>query len=185
MGDNIFYGNSFSDLLKSANTQQEGATVFSYHVKDPGRYGVVEFDASGYAISLEEKPENPKSSYVVTGLYFYDNKVVDYAKQIKPSHRGELEITDINKLYMEDSKLSVEVMERGYAWLDTGTHESLLEAHQFVQVIEHRQGLKIACPEEIAYNQGWITNEEIKALAETMRKNSYGKYLMQVLKDAS
>ena len=185
LGDNIFYGNSFSDLLKSANTQQEGATVFSYHVKDPGRYGVVEFDASGYAISLEEKPENPKSSYVVTGLYFYDNKVVDYAKQIKPSHRGELEITDINKLYMEDSKLSVEVMERGFAWLDTGTHESLLEAHQFVQVIEHRQGLKIACPEEIAYNQGWITNEEIKALAETMRKNSYGKYLMQVLKDAS
>ena len=185
LGDNIFYGNSFSDLLKSANTQQEGATVFSYHVKDPGRYGVVEFDASGYAISLEEKPENPKSSYVVTGLYFYDNKVVDYAKQIKPSHRGELEITDINKLYMEDSKLSVEVMERGYAWLDTGTHESLLEAHQFVQVIEHRQGLKIACPEEIAYNQGWITNEEIKALAETMRKNSYGEYLMQVLKDAS
>ena len=185
LGDNIFYGNSFSDLLKSANTQQEGATVFSYHVKDPGRYGVVEFDASGYAISLEEKPENPKSSYVVTGLYFYDNKVVDYAKQIKPSHRGELEITDINKLYMEDSKLSVEVMERGFAWLDTGTHESLLEAHQFVQVIEHRQGLKIACPEEIAYNQGWITNEEIKALAETMRKNSYGEYLMQVLKDAS
>ena len=185
LGDNIFYGNSFSDLLKSANTQQEGATVFSYHVKDPGRYGVVEFDASGYAISLEEKPENPKSSYVVTGLYFYDNKVVDYAKQIKPSHRGELEITDINRLYMEDSKLSVEVMERGFAWLDTGTHESLLEAHQFVQVIEHRQGLKIACPEEIAYNQGWITNEEIKALAETMRKNSYGKYLMQVLKDAS
>ena len=185
LGDNIFYGNSSSDLLKSANTQQEGATVFSYHVKDPGRYGVVEFDASGYAISLEEKPENPKSSYVVTGLYFYDNKVVDYAKQIKPSHRGELEITDINRLYMEDSKLSVEVMERGFAWLDTGTHESLLEAHQFVQVIEHRQGLKIACPEEIAYNQGWITNEEIKALAETMRKNSYGKYLMQVLKDAS
>ena len=185
LGDNIFYGNSFSDLLKSANTQQEGATVFSYHVKDPGRYGVVEFDASGYAISLEEKPENPKSSYVVTGLYFYDNKVVDYAKQIKPSHRGELEITDINRLYMEDSKLSVEVMERGFAWLDTGTHESLLEAHQFVQVIEHRQGLKIACPEEIAYNQGWITNEEIKALAETMRKNSYGEYLMQVLKDAS
>lgn len=184
LGDNIFYGNSFSDLLKSANTQQEGATVFSYHVKDPERYGVVEFDASGYAISLEEKPENPKSSYAVTGLYFYDNKVVDYAKQIKPSHRGELEITDINKLYMEDSKLSVEVIDRGYAWLDTGTHESLLEAHQFVQVIEHRQGLKIACPEEIAYNQGWITKEEIKALAEPMLKNSYGQYLMQVLKEA-
>ncbi|MBT4668774.1 MAG: glucose-1-phosphate thymidylyltransferase, partial [Candidatus Ruthia sp.] len=138
----------------------------------------------GDVISLEEKPEDPKSNYAVTGLYFYDNKVVDYAKQIKPSHRGELEITDINKLYMEDNKLSVEVMDRGYAWLDTGTHESLLEAHSFVQTIEHRQGLKIACPEEIAYNQGWINNAELKELAQPLLKNNYGKYLMQVLKEA-
>jgi len=158
--------------------------VFTYHVHDPERYGVAQFDANGNVISLEEKPENPKSNYAVTGLYFYDDKVVDYAKQIKPSHRGELEITDINKLYMEDNKLSVEVMDRGYAWLDTGTHESLLEAHQFVQTIEHRQGLKIACPEEIAHNQGWISNAELKELAQPLLKNNYGKYLMQVLKEA-
>jgi len=184
LGDNIFYGHSFSHLLASANSQQEGATVFTYHVHDPERYGVAEFDANGNVISLEEKPEDPKSNYAVTGLYFYDNKVVDYAKQIKPSHRGELEITDINKLYMEDNKLSVEVMDRGYAWLDTGTHESLLEASQFVQTIEHRQGLKIACPEEIAHNQGWISNAELKELAQPLLKNNYGKYLMQVLKEA-
>jgi glucose-1-phosphate thymidylyltransferase len=171
-------------LLASANSQQEGATVFTYHVHDPERYGVAEFDANGNVISLEEKPEDPKSNYAVTGLYFYDNKVVDYAKQIKPSHRGELEITDVNKLYMDDGSLSVEVMDRGYAWLDTGTHESLLEAHQFVQTIEHRQGLKIACPEEIAHNQGWITNDELEELAAPMLKNNYGQYLTQVLKEA-
>jgi len=184
LGDNIFYGHSFRHLLESANSQQKGATVFTYHVHDPERYGVAQFDANGNVISLEEKPENPKSNYAVTGLYFYDNKVVDYAKQIKPSHRGELEITDINKLYMDDNKLSVEVMDRGYAWLDTGTHESLLEASQFVQTIEHRQGLKIACPEEIAYTQGWITDDRLKELASPMLKNSYGQYLMQVLKEA-
>tara|TARA_B110000211_G_C14052735_1_gene541946 strand:- start:860 stop:1738 length:879 start_codon:yes stop_codon:yes gene_type:complete len=184
LGDNIFYGHSFSHLLASANSKQEGATVFTYHVNDPGRYGVAESDANSNVISLEEKPEKPKSNYAVTGLYFYDNKVVDYAKQIKPSHRGELEITDINKLYMDDNKLSVEVMDRGYAWLDTGTHESLLEAHSFVQTIEHRQGLKIACPEEIAHSQGWISNAELKELAQPLLKNNYGKYLMQVLKEA-
>ena len=184
LGDNIFYGHSFRHLLASANSQQEGATVFTYHVHDPERYGVAEFDANGNVISLEEKPEKPKSNYAVTGLYFYDNKVVDYAKKIKPSHRGELEITDINKLYMDDNKLSVEVMDRGYAWLDTGTHESLLEAHSFVQTIEHRQGLKIACPEEIAHHQGWITNDDLKELAAPMLKNNYGQYLMQVLKEA-
>lgn len=184
LGDNIFYGHSFSHLLASANSQHEGATVFTYHVHDPQRYGVAEFDVNGNVISLEEKPENPKSNYAVTGLYFYDNKVVDYAKQIKPSHRGELEITDINKLYMNDKNLSVEVMDRGYAWLDTGTHESLLEAHSFVQTIEHRQGLKIACPEEIAHNQGWITDSKLESLANPMLKNSYGQYLMQVLKEA-
>ena len=183
LGDNLFYGNAFRDLLESADTQQEGATIFVYYVNDPERYGVVEFDTSGNAISIEEKPKNPKSSFAITGLYFYDNKVIDYAKQIKPSYRNELEITDINKIYMEDSKLSVKVMERGYAWLDTGTHESLLEAHQFVQTIEHRQGLKIACPEEVAYNQDWITKEEIKVLAEPMLKNKYGQYLMQVIKE--
>ena len=184
LGDNIFYGHSFSHLLASANSKQEGATVFTYHVNDPGRYGVAESDANSNVISLEEKPEKPKSNYAVTGLYFYDNKVVDYAKQIKPSHRGELEITDINKLYMDDNKLSVEGMDRGYAWLDTGTHESLLEAHSFVQTIEHRQGLKIACPEEIAHSQGWISNAELKELAQPLLKNNYGKYLMQVLKEA-
>tara|TARA_B100001093_G_scaffold96961_1_gene88930 strand:- start:10429 stop:11307 length:879 start_codon:yes stop_codon:yes gene_type:complete len=183
LGDNLFYGNAFRDLLESAYTQQEGATVFVYRVNDPERYGVVEFDTSGNAISIEEKPKKPKSSFAITGLYFYDNKVVDYAKQIKPSYRNELEITDINKIYMEDSKLSVTVMERGYAWLDTGTHESLLEAHQFVQTIEHRQGLKIACPEELAYTQNWITKEEIKALAEPMLKNKYGQYLMRVIEE--
>ena len=184
LGDNLFYGNAFRDLLESADTQQEGATIFVYNVNDPERYGVVEFDTSGYAISIEEKPKNPKSSFAITGLYFYDNKVVDYAKQIKPSYRNELEITDINKIYMEDNKLSVKVMKRGYAWLDTGTHESLLQAHQFVQTIEHRQGLKIACPEEVAYNQDWITKEEIKVLAEPMLKNKYGQYLMQVIKES-
>lgn len=185
LGDNIFYGHSFSQLLDSANKQQAGACIFSCHVSDPRRYGVAEFDINGNIISLEEKPKNPKSNYVVTGLYFYDNKVVDYAKQIKPSWRAELEITDINRLYMEQGELSVKVMGRGYTWLDTGTYESLLEACSFVQTIEHCQGLKISCPEEIAYNQGWINNDNLEQLAKPMLKNSYGQYLMQVLKDTS
>jgi glucose-1-phosphate thymidylyltransferase len=183
LGDNIFYGHSFEQLLESANNRESGASVFAYHVHDPERYGVVEFNKECRVISLEEKPKQPKSSYAVTGLYFYDNKVVDYAKQIKPSERGELEITDINKLYLEHNALSVEIMGRGYAWLDTGTHESLLEAHQFVQTIEHRQGLKIACPEEIAFRQKWISREHIERLAKPMLKNGYGQYLMQVLKE--
>jgi len=183
LGDNIYYGHSFTDLLISANKRNDGASVFAYHVKDPERYGVAEFDRQGNAISLEEKPETPKSNYAVTGLYFYDSNVVEYAKQIKPSWRGELEITDINKIYLQQGNLSVEVMGRGYAWLDTGTHESLLEAHQFVQTIEHRQGLKIACPEEIAYNQEWIDAKQLERLAQPMLKNSYGQYLIQILKE--
>ena len=184
LGDNIYYGHSFTDLLSSANQRDKGASVFAYHVKDPERYGVAEFDKQGNVISLEEKPETPKSNYAVTGLYFYDSNVVEYAKQIKPSWRGELEITDINKIYLQQGNLSVEIMDRGYAWLDTGTHESLLEAHQFVQTIEHRQGLKISCPEEIAYNQEWINAKQLEQLAQPMLKNSYGQYLMQVLKES-
>ena len=184
LGDNIYYGHSFTDLLSSANQRDKGASVFAYHVKDPERYGVAEFDKQGNVISLEEKPEAPKSNYAVTGLYFYDSNVVEYAKQIKPSWRGELEITDINKIYLQQGNLSVEIMDRGYAWLDTGTHESLLEAHQFVQTIEHRQGLKISCPEEIAYNQEWINAKQLEQLAQPMLKNSYGQYLMQVLKES-
>lgn len=184
LGDNIFYGHSFTDLLSSANQRDKGASVFAYHVKDPERYGVAEFDKQDNVISLEEKPEVPKSNYAVTGLYFYDSNVVEYAKQIKPSWRGELEITDINKIYLEQGNLSVEIMDRGYAWLDTGTHESLLEAHNFVQTIEHRQGLKISCPEEIAYNQEWINAKQLEQLAQPMLKNSYGQYLMQVLKES-
>ncbi len=183
LGDNIFYGHSFEQLLESANNRESGASVFAYHVHDPERYGVVEFNKECRVISLEEKPKQPKSSYAVTGLYFYDNKVVDYAKQIKPSERGELEITDINKLYLEHNALSVEIMGRGYAWLDTGTHESLLEAHQFVQTIEHRQGLKIACPEEIAFRKNWVDREHIEKIAKPMLKNGYGQYLMQVIKE--
>ena len=181
LGDNIFYGHSLDSLLHSADLRTEGATVFAYHVQDPERYGVAEFDQQGRVTSLEEKPTNPQSNYAVTGLYFYDDKAVDYAKQIKPSARGELEITDLNRLYLGQDALSVELMGRGYAWLDTGTHESLLEAHQFVQTIEHRQGLKIACPEEIAFQQQWIDAAMMEKLAEPMLKNSYGQYLIQIL----
>ena len=182
LGDNIFYGHSFMDLLNSANTRGEGATIFAYHVHDPERYGVVEFDQQGRVVNLEEKPEDSKSNYAVTGLYFYDDNVVQFAKQIKPSQRGELEITDLNLMYLEKETLFVEVMGRGYAWLDTGTHESLLNANQFVQTIEARQGLKIACPEEIAFRRRWINEDQLEKLAETMFNNNYGQYLIQVLK---
>ena len=170
------------DLLNLSNTRVEGATIFAYHVHDPERYGVVEFDQSGRVVSLEEKPEDPRSNYAVTGLYFYDNNAVQFAKQIKPSLRGELEITDLNRMYLEKETLFVEVMGRGYAWLDTGTHESLLNANQFVQTIEVRQGLKIACPEEIAFRRKWINEDQLEKLAEPMINNSYGQYLIQVLK---
>ncbi len=183
LGDNIFYGHSFEKLLSAANEREDGATVFAYHVHDPERYGVAEFNKDGKVLSLEEKPENPKSSYAVTGLYFYDGHAVEYAKQIKPSKRGELEITDLNKKYLEQEKLLIEKMNRGYAWLDTGTHESMIEAHQFVQTIEHRQGLKIACPEEIAYRNQWITAPQLEKLAEPMLKNGYGQYMMRLLKE--
>jgi len=181
LGDNIFYGHSFIDLLNLSNTRVEGATIFAYHVHDPERYGVVEFDQSGRVVSLEEKPEDPRSNYAVTGLYFYDDNAVQFAKQIKPSQRGELEITDLNRMYLEKETLFVEVMGRGYAWLDTGTHESLLNANQFVQTIEVRQGLKIACPEEIAFRRRWINEDQLEKLAETMFNNNYGQYLIQVL----
>ena len=181
LGDNIFYGHSFMDLLNSANTRGEGATIFAYHVHDPERYGVVEFDQQGRVVNLEEKPEDSKSNYAVTGLYFYDDNAVQFAKQIKPSQRGELEITDLNRMYLEKETLSVEIMGRGYAWLDTGTHDSLLKAQQFVQTIEDRQGLKIACPEEIAFRRRWISGEQLVKLAEPMINNSYGQYLKHVL----
>jgi glucose-1-phosphate thymidylyltransferase len=184
LGDNIYYGNSLFTLLKSANARLEGATVFAYGVQDPERYGVVEFNEQGRAISLEEKPARPKSKYAITGLYFYDAKVVEYAKQIKPSARGELEITDLNRIYLEQDALCVERMGRGYAWLDTGTHESLLEASQFIATLEHRQGLKIACPEEIALKQQWIDLNQLQKLASPMMKNGYGRYLMQVAQEA-
>jgi len=183
LGDNIFYGHAFHEQLGSATRQTTGATVFAYHVRDPQRYGVVEFDVSGKAISLEEKPAQPKSSYAVTGLYFYDNEIADIAASLKPSQRGELEITDVNRIYLERGKLSVEIMGRGYAWLDTGTHESLLEAGQFIQTIEHRQGLKIACPEEIAYRKGFIDAAQLEQLAAPLLKSGYGDYLMQVLRE--
>ncbi len=182
LGDNIFYGHDFHHLLTNAMERTEGASVFAYHVHDPERYGVVEFDVKGNVINLEEKPEQPKSHYAVTGLYFYDQHAVDYAKSLKPSCRNELEITDLNRIYLERSALSVEIMGRGYAWLDTGTHESLLDASQFVATIEHRQGLKIACPEEIAFRQGWIDATQLEKLAMPLAKNSYGQYLLQVLK---
>lgn len=182
LGDNIFHGHDFHHLLASAMTRTEGASVFAYHVHDPERYGVVGFDANGRAINLEEKPKEPKSSYAVTGLYFYDQQVVDMAKSLKPSARNELEITDLNRLYLEQNTLNVEIMGRGYAWLDTGTHESLLEASQFVETIENRQGLKIACPEEIAYCQQWIDAASLEKLAVQLEKNGYGQYLHQVLK---
>jgi len=183
LGDNIFYGHSFHGQLENAAQRMAGATVFAYHVRDPERYGVVEFDATGRAISLEEKPLQPKSSFAVTGLYFYDNEVLDIAASLRPSPRGELEITDVNRIYLERGKLSVEMMGRGFAWLDTGTHESLLEASQFIQTIEHRQGLKIACPEEIAYRQGFIDAAQLEKLAAPLLKSGYGDYLVQVLKE--
>lgn len=183
LGDNIFYGQNFQNQLASAAQRTEGASVFAYRVRDPERYGVVEFDAEGRAISLEEKPLQPKSNYAVTGLYFYDNEVLDIAKNLKPSPRGELEITDVNRIYLERNKLSVEMMGRGYAWLDTGTHESLLEASQFIQTIEHRQGLKIACPEEIAFRQGFINAAQLEKLAMPLKKSGYGEYLIQVLNE--
>ena len=185
LGDNIFYGHSFQDQLENATQRTEGASVFAYHVRDPERYGVVEFNASGQAVSLEEKPLKPKSNYAVTGLYFYDNSVVKIAENLKPSPRGELEITDLNRIYLEQGNLTVEVMGRGYAWLDTGTHESLLEASQFIQTIENRQGLKIACPEEIAYRKGFIDGAQLEKLAKPLLKSGYGTYLMSVLAEKS
>ena len=183
LGDNIFYGHDFEKNLSAARTKLEGGTVFAYHVNDPERYGVVEFDATGRAISLEEKPKMPKSNYAVTGLYFYDNNVVEIAKSVKPSARGELEITTVNQIYLDNGKLDVQVMGRGYAWLDTGTHDSLLEASLFIQTLEKRQGLKIACPEEVAYRRGYITIEQMERLAEPLRKNGYGRYLLDILKE--
>lgn len=181
LGDNIFYGQHFSDNLRSASTQQTGATVFGYHVSDPERFGVVEFDETGRALSIEEKPLKPKSNYAVTGLYFYDNDVVEIAKGIKPSERGELEITDVNRAYLERKTLNVEMLGRGFAWLDTGTHDSLLEASHFVHTIEQRQGLKVACLEEIAYHNGWITAEQLGAQADALKKTGYGQYLQKLL----
>lgn len=183
LGDNIFYSHDFMHLLKNASSQNEGATVFGYHVNDPRAYGVVEFDEDGRALSIEEKPEKPKSKYAVTGLYFYDNQVVDIAKSIVPSARGELEITDVNRAYLEAGTLNVEVMGRGAAWLDTGTHDNLLAANHFVQTIEARQGLKIACPEEVAYRMGYITAEKLEKLAQPLLKSGYGEYLLQVVED--
>ena len=180
LGDNIFYGHNFHHLLSSASSKTEGATVFAYRVNDPERYGVVEFDKNHQIISLEEKPKAPKSNYVLTGLYFYDHQVIDFAKQLKPSSRGELEIIDLNRFYLEQSQLNIEIMGRGYAWLDTGTQESLLEAGQFIAALENRQGLKVACPEEIAYRQGWIDDAQLKKL---MTPNGYGKYLNSLLSD--
>ena len=184
LGDNIFYGNTFTELLDSANVREEGVTVFAYHVHDPNRYGIVEFDKNDCVISLEEKPKKPKSNYALTGLYFFDKNAVEYAKQIKPSHRGELEIIDLILKYHEQGTISVEKMGRGYTWMDTGTTESLLEAHQFVQIIEHRQGLKISCPEEIAYRKKYIDKSQLAKLAEPMLKNNYGQYLMRIIKEA-
>lgn len=183
LGDNIFYGHDFASLLQSANQKTTGATVFAYAVQDPERYGVVEFDATGHAISLEEKPTAPKSRYAVTGLYFYDQQVVDLAKQIKPSPRGELEITDLNRLYLQAGQLDVQTMGRGYAWLDTGTHESMLEAGQFIYTVEKRQGLKVAAPEEISWRNHWIDDAQLEKLAGTLGKSEYGQYLLRLLKD--
>jgi glucose-1-phosphate thymidylyltransferase len=181
LGDNVFYGHEIQQILSHADQRSEGATVFAYHVLDPERYGVAEFDATGKILDLEEKPRQPKSNYAVTGLYFYDSQVIELARNLKPSSRGELEITDLNRLYLEQGQLVVEIMGRGYAWLDTGTHDSLLEAGQFIATIEKRQGLKVACPEEVAYRQGWITPEQLQALAQPLAKNGYGQYLLRIL----
>ncbi len=183
LGDNIFYGHEFANDLKAACGRAAGATVFAYPVHDPERYGVVEFDAAGVAISLEEKPKQPKSRYAVTGLYFYDNRVLDIAKNLKPSARGELEITDVNRAYLDMGALDVMVMGRGHAWLDTGTHESLIDASVFISTIEKRQGLKVSCPEEIAWRMGWIDNEDLTRLAQPLAKNTYGQYLLGLMKD--
>ena len=182
LGDNIFYGHDFHQILGNATARTDGATVFAYHVHDPERYGVAEFDKTGKVLSLEEKPKQPKSNYAVTGLYFYDRQVAELAKNLKPSARGELEITDLNRLYLERGSLSVEIMGRGYAWLDTGTHESLLEAGQFIATLEKRQGLKVACPEELAWRQGWIDSAQLEKLALPLAKNGYGQYLINLLK---
>ncbi|EPJ3899490.1 MULTISPECIES: glucose-1-phosphate thymidylyltransferase RfbA [Enterobacterales] len=181
LGDNIFYGHDLPKQLEQAIQKEQGATVFAYHVNDPERYGVVEFDQNKVAISLEEKPLKPKSNYAVTGLYFYDNDVINIAKNLQPSPRGELEITDVNKVYLEQHKLSVAMMGRGYAWLDTGTHKSLIDASNFIQTIEERQGLKVSCPEEIAYRKGFINKEQVRILAEPLSKNDYGKYLLRMI----
>jgi glucose-1-phosphate thymidylyltransferase len=183
LGDNIFYGHDFASLLQDAAALQDGATVFAYAVNDPERYGVVEFDEAWRAVSLEEKPKAPKSRYAVTGLYFYDNQVVELAKTVKPSARGELEITDLNRLYLERGRLSVKTMGRGYAWLDTGTHESMLEASQFIHTLENRQGLKVACPEEIAWRSGWIDDAQLEKMATLLAKSGYGQYLQGLLRD--
>ncbi|GAA5186433.1 glucose-1-phosphate thymidylyltransferase RfbA [Ferrimonas gelatinilytica] len=184
LGDNIFYGQSFSRQLQSVIKNNRGATVFGYHVKDPERFGVVGFDDTYRATSIEEKPQNPKSNWAVTGLYFYDSQVVDYAKSVTPSERGELEITSINQMYLENGELNVELLGRGFAWLDTGTHESLHEASSFIQTIEHVQGLKVACLEEIAWNKGWLTDSDILKVADLMKKNEYGKYLNSLVQDS-
>ena len=182
LGDNIFYGHDFQQLLGAADQQSQGATVFAYHVNDPERYGVVAFDSQGKASSIEEKPKEPKSNYAVTGLYFYDNQVTTIAKAVKPSARGELEITAVNDAYLQRDQLNVQIMQRGYAWLDTGTHESLLEASQFIATIEHRQGLKVCCPEEIAFNMRWIGAEQLERLAQPLANNAYGQYLLGLIK---
>lgn len=184
LGDNIFYGHEFNHLLGNASQRTDGASVFAYHVLDPERYGVVEFDSSGVVQTLEEKPEQPKSNYAVTGLYFYDEHAVDYAKNLQPSARGELEITDLNREYLQQGKLIVEIMGRGYAWLDTGTHESMLDASQFIATLEHRQGLKVACPEEIAYRQQWIDAAQLEKLAQPLIQNGYGQYLRRILTES-
>ena len=183
LGDNIYYGHDFASVLHRADTQPHGATVFAYHVTDPQRYGVVAFDDHGKALSIEEKPTQPRSSYAVTGLYFYDGQVVDIARSVKPSARGELEITAVNQAYLERGQLDVQILQRGYAWLDTGTHDSLLDAGQFIATLEHRQGLKIACPEEIAWRNGWIESAQLQRLAEPLKKNGYGQYLLRLLGD--
>ena len=183
LGDNIFYGHDFNELLTNAMQRDDGATVFAYHVHDPERYGVAEFDKTNKVLSLEEKPKTPKSNYAVTGLYFYDKDVVAMAKNLKPSARGELEITDLNRLYLDKQKLNIEIMGRGFAWLDTGTHDSLLEASHFIATLENRQGLKVSCPEEIAYRSGWINATQLEKLAAPLSKNGYGQYLQRVLKE--